>query len=1107
MEVLPAMWQDLGAITPKVRMDYADVRLALMEERYFKPIYDWHAAREMIFACDSGGRGTDPHEFGDYFRVTRWYSAPGHDTPGGSADLIKGKVESSIANLYQRQRVWLEGYHSLGWGATPERLMFATRENYLYGCTLLNLHGLYYTTYGSYWEWAPPCYHFRMPYWAHMEVFLNYFKRLSYLLSQGHFVADVAVVYPVAPFEAELNGRAATQTAFELGRQLMAAGISFEFIDNDSLGRAVLENGRLVVTNASTSYQALVLPNMEAVRWPTIAKAAAFAQAGGKVYAVGALPTVSDHAGRSDPELAALNERAFAPACRLAQPADAVKAIQSALVQDVRGHEQTVRALHRKVGPRDVYMVMDARPHSVVEFRAKGAAELLDPWTGSARPLRVTGETATGTQVELPLETYEAQVVLFTPGRKHLNPPPRDPRPEGAKPLPRTWNVAFVPTMDNTYGDFRMPVTPENKMIGVEARRFAWARETEALAQTASRPETDDRAWPQKLHGQGTQFYVLGPIPPEVEVGALDLQLAQLGRVDPSVPVTVGGKSYAWRPYDFSWRYGKEGDSGHQGYHGLKHTITDDFLCLGKTTGGLNETRHVPDGGRYYLWTTATLAQPAQATLVVSRGAPADQSHTSPVITPAAVYVNGRRLGDLSQPVALEAASNPILARYDQGGRGHFVLRRADVPPPATRQPLAMRWDGDPGVIPFDVSAGSRPAEWFRFISAPGTAALRVQARGTVEAWLDGQPMQAAGGGRFVAAQAVPSAAVVALRIQPETGYTGGAVLPEPVALETDGHGTIALGDWSKVGVLHNYSGGARYATRVTLTKDEAQAPVTLDLGKVAGTAELQVNGRKVGVRVAPPWKLDVTGSLKTGENTFEVLVYNTLANHYQTIPSNYRGEPTAGLLGPVRLLSQDWPADPTEKATVLPEQPGLRVVAEAGPLAAFDHRIAATNNLARRRGLLKSVTGARAHEGGGSDFSALFNGAAGNGQGGETTANDGKTFVGFGEGNTLELAFDPAQAPAGVTLQAIRTYSGHADARASQHYELFVAAAAAPERFVKLAEVAYDAASGLHEVSVQSTTGAPLLAHAVAVRWVFKNGRAGFNVYREIGLFGELAK
>jgi hypothetical protein len=32
------------------------------------------------------------------------------------------------------------------------------------------------------------------------------------------------------------------------------------------------------------------------------------------------------------------------------------------------------------------------------------------------------------------------------------------------------------------------------------------------------------------------------------------------------------------------------------------------------------------------------------------------------------------------------------------------------------------------------------------------------------------------------------------------------------------------------------------------------------------------------------------------------VLVYNTLANHYVTIPTRYRGDVTSGLLGPVTL-------------------------------------------------------------------------------------------------------------------------------------------------------------------------------------------------------------
>ena len=912
LELLPAMWTEMGSLTPKVRMDYADVRMSLMEERYFKPIFDWHNSRQIIFGCDPGSRGLRPNEFGDYFRAIRWYTAPGHDTPNGRANLIKGKVSSSISNLYQRQRVWLEGYHSLGWGAAPELLMFATRENYLYGCTLLNLHGLYYTTYGSYWEWAPPDHHFRMPYWAHMDQFLRYFERLSYLLSQGHFIADVAVVYPVAPFEAEMDGNKdgerATKTAFELGAKLMAAGINFEFIDNDSLKRATIENGRLVLKEAGAAYQALVFADMNAVRWPSIQKAAAFAQAGGNVYSVGLLPIASDRAGRDDIELTAMNQRAFKPANRLTDTASAVEAIRTAFAQDVRSVNQTVRALHRKVGPRDIYMVMDATPDSVVEFRAKGAVELWDPWTGKNSPLRVMSETANGTQVQLPLQTNEAQVVVFTPGKKHINPPPLEERTERVKTLPDAWNVSFVPTMDNTHGDFRLPVTAENKLIGLEARRFAWATETEALAKTAMLPATDDHGWSKKLHGFGTQFYVLGPIPTDVDVAQLDAELAKLKVVDPAAPFTFATHSFTWQPYDFSWRYGKEGDSGHQGYHGLKRTVTDDFLCLGKRVGGLNESRYVDDdgGSRYYLWTSATVVQPTKANILVSRTAPGDASHTSPILTPAAVFVNGAVVSDLSQPVALQVGANPLLVRYDHGGRGHFVLRQENIARPSLRQPLSMTWTGDGGLIPFDVSAGQQPAEWFRFLSAPGTTAIRVQARGQVEAWLDGQPMTAADQGRFVAKQPAATASVVALRVKPQTGYSGGGVLPEPVTIETDGKGLMPLGDWSQLGILTNYSGGVRYSTQITLTKEEASAKAVLDLGRVIATVEVHVNGKKVGVRVAPPWRVDVTGFLKRGENTVDVLVYNTLANHYQTSPSPYRGKPISGLLGPVRLLSQE---------------------------------------------------------------------------------------------------------------------------------------------------------------------------------------------------------
>jgi hypothetical protein len=100
-------------------------------------------------------------------------------------DIIKNKVAASIAHLYERPRVWLEGFHSSGWSTNSAALTDAIFGNYVMGQNLLSLHGLYYSTHGGWWEWVPPCNHFRMPYYEHITPLMQCVERLSYLLSQG----------------------------------------------------------------------------------------------------------------------------------------------------------------------------------------------------------------------------------------------------------------------------------------------------------------------------------------------------------------------------------------------------------------------------------------------------------------------------------------------------------------------------------------------------------------------------------------------------------------------------------------------------------------------------------------------------------------------------------------------------------------------------------------------------------------------------------------------------------------------------------------------------------------------------------------------------------
>jgi hypothetical protein len=89
--------------------------------------------------------------------------------------------------------------------------------------------------------------------------------------------------------------------------------------------------------------------------------------------------------------------------------------------------------------------------------------------------------------------------------------------------------------------------------------------------------------------------------------------------------------------------------------------------------------------------------------------------------------------------------------------------------------------------------------------------------------------------------------------------------------------------------------------------------------------AEVHVNGKLAGVRLARPFRFEVTDLVREGENEIQIRVVNTLANHMSSYPTKfvYKGknldipdstrtrssypavladQTISGLLGPVQL-------------------------------------------------------------------------------------------------------------------------------------------------------------------------------------------------------------
>lgn len=112
-----------------------------------------------------------------------------------------------------------------------------------------------------------------------------------------------------------------------------------------------------------------------------------------------------------------------------------------------------------------------------------------------------------------------------------------------------------------------------------------------------------------------------------------------------------------------------------------------------------------------------------------------------------------------------------------------------------------------------------------------------------------------------------------------------------------------------------NFAGEVIYRTNFVVDRP-AQHPV-LNLGRVAGIAEVTLNGEPCGVRWCGRRLYDLTGKLRERENRLEVKVTTTLGNYMRTLTDNETAqkwvggrktqpEQSMGLIGPVSLYESD---------------------------------------------------------------------------------------------------------------------------------------------------------------------------------------------------------
>jgi hypothetical protein len=159
------------------------------------------------------------------------------------------------------------------------------------------------------------------------------------------------------------------------------------------------------------------------------------------------------------------------------------------------------------------------------------------------------------------------------------------------------------------------------------------------------------------------------------------------------------------------------------------------------------------------------------------------------------------------------------------------------------------------------------------------------------------------------------------LRFPPKWGAPDQAVFP-------------SLTSWtdSPIAGIRYFSGTATYSKKFTANPAWLQPGrrIALDLGGVQIMARVKLNGQDLGILWKPPFRVEVTGLLKQGDNDLEIDVVNLWPNRMigdASLPADQRftwstWEPfkketpllTSGLLGPVTLQSDPGPQNSAQR-------------------------------------------------------------------------------------------------------------------------------------------------------------------------------------------------
>nr|WP_267878127.1 glycosyl hydrolase [Duganella aceris] len=411
---LPLIYSGQGDKAAALRHDWVQTQTELVNERYLTPVNDWARAHNTRFRSQTYG------EPAVSMSSNRLVALPEGEGPQFRSFSFT-RLATSAGHLYDRPVISAETWtwlHSPAFSATPLDMKAEADRMLLQGVNQFIGHGWPYTPPGlpepGYAFYAAAVFNNHQPWWNVMPDVNAYLSRTSYLLRQGRPANDVAVLLPnddvyaaAVPGKVSLSAEMHHYVTPQLTEQILDAGHNLDYVDAES------------ILALGITHPVLVMPHVTRLSPAVLAKLADYVRGGGKIIAVGAMPSMAPgfaEAQRISAQVVAASKGLLGKAGvqLVADDAGVGAALGKALQPDIKVAAQAadVGFIHRKLADGDIYFIANTSNRDVRTSATLRAPRKVAAWWNP-----YTGKTSAATvrpALDLTLAPYESRVLVLT---------------------------------------------------------------------------------------------------------------------------------------------------------------------------------------------------------------------------------------------------------------------------------------------------------------------------------------------------------------------------------------------------------------------------------------------------------------------------------------------------------------------------------------------------------------------------------------------------------------------------------------------------------------------------------------------------------------------